>query len=248
MGQTICIASGKGGTGKSSLSAGLAEALAALGKSVLLVDLDIGLRNLDLVLGLTEDALFDFTDVLFGRASLKEAVCAHPECPGLFFLAAPLGAPETPVTAEALAELSEQAKELYDICILDCPAGLGEGFAQAAAVADRAIVVCTPDQTSLRDAQMTRFALMEQGIEDLRLVLNRMQKRVCGARADDAIDKTGLRLLGIVPEDKRVISCANRGELLYRYKKSPAARAISNIAQRLLGMEVPLLRQCRIEG
>lgn len=245
MGETICIASGKGGTGKSSVSAALAGALAALGKSVLLVDLDIGLRNLDLVLGLTEAALFDFTDVLFGRVSLKDAVCEHPECPGLFFLAAPLGAPESPVTAESLAEFTAQAKACYDFCILDCPAGLGEGFSQAAAVADRAIVVCTADQTSLRDAQMTRFALLEHGVEDLRLVLNRMQKRVYGIGADDAIDKTGLRLLGVVPEDKRVISCANRGELLQRYPKAPAARAFSNIAQRLLGVEVPLLRQCR---
>lgn len=245
MAQTICIASGKGGTGKTSLAAGLSCALAEMGHSVLVVDMDIGLRNLDLVLALTEHALFDFTDVLLGRSSLEEAVTEHPDRPGLFFLASPLGLPEEEIASDALQRMCEEVKQRFDYCILDCPAGIGEGFRQAARAADRAIVVCTPDQTSLRDAQMTRFALMEQEVEEIRLVVNRVRPWVHGMQLDEAIDRTGIQLLGAVPEDRAVISCANRGELLLGRGKSPAARAYRNIAQRLLGAGVPLLRQCR---
>jgi len=244
VGKTVCIASGKGGTGKTALAAGLASAIAELGKTVLLVDLDIGLRNLDLVLGLTDSALFDFTDVLLERTTLEEAVTPHPNCEGLFFLAAPLGIPEEPITSDALKGFCETVKQTYDICILDCPAGIGEGFSQAASVADCAIVVCTPDQTSLRDAQMTRHALSERGVEDLRLVVNRVRGGVDGVSLDEAIDRTGIRLLGAVPEDKRVISCYNRGELILS-KRTPAAKACRNMAQRLNGCEVPLLRTVR---
>lgn len=244
MGQVVCIASGKGGTGKTALAAGLSQAIAEMGKTVLLVDLDIGLRNLDLVLGLTDSALFDFTDVLLERTTLEDAVTPHPNCEGLFFLAAPLGIPEEPVTVDALKRFCETVKERYDVCILDCPAGIGEGFSQAASVCDSAIVVCTPDQTSLRDAQMTRHALSERGVQELRLAVNRVRSRVGGVSLDEAIDRTGIRLLGAIPEDKRVIESANRGELILK-KRTPAAQAYRNMAQRLFGCEVPLLRVCR---
>ena len=245
MSETICIASGKGGTGKTSLSEGLSCCLAGLGRSVLVVDMDIGLRNLDLVLGMTDAALFDFTDVLLGRSSIQDAVTEHPEIPGLHFLAAPLGLPDEEIKPEAMKEFVRQAKEMFDYCILDCPAGIGEGFRQAASVADRAIVVCTPDQTSLRDAQMTRFALKEHGVEDIRLVVNRVRSGVHAMNMDEVIDRTGIQLLGAVPEDRFVIACANKGELLFRHLKAPAAKAYRNIAQRLLGSGVPLLRKCR---
>lgn len=245
MSETICIASGKGGTGKTSLSAGLSCCLAGLGRSVLVVDMDIGLRNLDLVLGITEHALFDFTDVLLARSTLKDAVIEHPDIPGLFFLAAPLGIPEEEIAEDAMKRLCDEAKTMFDYCILDCPAGIGDGFRQAAGAADRAIVVCTPDQTSLRDAQMTRFALMEQGVEDIRLVINRIRFGVHAMALDEVIDRTGIQLLGAVPEDRAVMDCANRGELLVRHMRAPAAKAYRNIAQRLLGLGVPLLRRCR---
>ena len=157
---------------------------------------------------------------------------------------APLGLPEEPVTADAMKRFCESAKAHYDVCILDCPAGIGEGFSQAASVCDSAIVVCTPDQTSLRDAQMTRQTLSERGVEEMRLVVNRVRARVGGVSIDEAIDRTGIRLLGAVPEDKRVISCYNRGELILS-KRTPAAQAYRNMAQRLFGCEVPLLRACR---
>jgi len=243
--EIICIASGKGGTGKTSLSAGLSCSLAKMGKSVLVVDMDIGLRNLDLVLGITEHALFDFTDVLLSRATLQDAATPHPEIEGLHFLAAPLGIPEEEIIEEAFLTFAKEAKQLYDVCILDCPAGIGDGFRQAACAADRAIVVATPDQTSLRDAQMTRFALMEQGVEDVRLVVNRISRGVHAMPIDEIIDRTGIGLLGAVPEDKAVIASANRGELVVKKPRSLAARAYHNIAERLLGVGVPLLRRVR---
>ncbi len=245
MAEIICIASGKGGTGKTSLSAGLSCSLARMGRSVLVVDMDIGLRNLDLVLGITEHALFDFTDVLFGRATLKEAATPHPDVPGLSFLAAPLGIPEEEITVEAFSAFAEEAKGMFDICILDCPAGIGNGFSHAASVADRAIVVATPDQTSLRDAQMTRFALMEQGVEEIHLAVNRISRFVSALSLDEIIDRTGIALIGAVPEDRVVIASANKGELVVNKPRSRAAKAYANIAQRLTGVSVPLLRQVR---
>lgn len=245
MSTAICIASGKGGTGKTSLSAGLSCCLAALGNTVLAIDLDLGLRNLDLVLGMTEQAVFDFTDVLEGRVTLNAAVTAHPQIPGLHFLGAPLGLPREPVSVSALGALVAQAKEQYDYCVLDCPAGIGEGFRQAAHAVDRAIVVCTPDQTSLRDAQMTHFALRDAGVTDIRLVLNRARSKISALPLDEIIDRTGLRLLGVVPEDRAVIAHANRGTLLFSDLSAPAAKAYRNITHRLLGENRPLLRRCR---
>lgn len=245
MSTAICIASGKGGTGKTSLSAGLSCCLAALGNTVLALDLDLGLRNLDLVLGMTEQSVFDFTDVLAGRMALDDAVSAHPLIPGLFFLGAPLGLPKEPVTAQALSALVAQAKARYDYCVLDCPAGLGDGFRQAACAADRAIVVCTPDQTSLRDAQMTHFALRDAGVTDIRLVVNRARARISSLPLDEIVDRTGLRLLGVVPEDRAVIAHANRGTLLFSDLAAPAAKAYRNITHRLLGETVPLSRRVR---
>ena len=245
MAEIICIASGKGGTGKTSLSAGLSVALAQMGKSVLAVDMDIGLRNLDLVLGVTEEALFDFTDVIFGRVSLSEAATPHPQIENLHFLAAPLGIPDEEITAEAFKEFCKEADTRYDYCILDCPAGIGDGFRQGSCVAKRAIVVATPDATSLRDAQMTRFALEEQGVEEIHLVVNRIVRGVSAMTLDEVIDRAGIALIGAVPEDKTIIASANRGELVANKPRSKAAKAYANIAQRVTGVGVPLLRQVR---
>lgn len=247
MSTAICVASGKGGTGKTSVSSGLACCLAALDYRVVALDADIGLRNLDLVLGLSDRAVFDFTDVLSGRVTLEKALTQHPLIPNLYLLAAPLGTDQERVDIPAMAALVSKIKESFDFCIIDCPAGLGFGFQLAVAVADSAIVVCTPDVASLRDAQLTRQCLRERGIEDIRLVINRVRPRLIknmqAANIDDAIDRTGIRLLGIVPEDPRVIACANQGKLVFTtHMNTPAARAWRNIAQRMLGSHVPLIK------
>jgi septum site-determining protein MinD len=246
MSSAICVASGKGGTGKTSVSSGIACCLAALGYRVVVLDADVGLRNMDLVLGLSDRTVFDFTDVIAQRVSLDKALTKHPEITNLYLLAAPIGTIAGKVEAEDMKALVADIKKSFDFCIIDCPAGLGTGFNLAAVAADKAILVCTPDHASLRDAQTTRAALREKGIGDIRLVLNRVRPRLIrrfeAVNIDDSIDRTGAQLLGIVPEDPCVIACANRGKLVFTNFKAPAARAYRNIARRLLGERIPLMK------
>ena len=155
MSTAIVITSGKGGTGKTSLTAGLGSCLAALGKKVLCIDMDIGLRNLDLSLGLSDRALMDFTDVLCGRCPLEKAAVPHPVIQGLNLITAPVTLPSESLSEHAMRDLIRQAKCQYDYILMDSPAGLGEGFRLACCGADRAIVVSTTDASALRDAQRT---------------------------------------------------------------------------------------------
>lgn len=250
MAKAICVASGKGGTGKTSVASGIACTLAALGKQVIVLDADVGLRNMDIVLGVSDAALFDFTDVISGNAELSRALLQHPLIDNLKLLSAPLGEfAGRDTTVDEMAELVSEMKKLCDFVIIDCPAGLDFGFKLAAAAADSAILVATPDTVSLRDAQLTRFALKSRGISDIRLVVNRVRpslmRRFETANIDEAIDRTNTQLIGIVPEDKNVIAAANCGKLLFTNLRSPAAKAYRNIARRICGENVPLLKISR---
>ncbi|MBR3848597.1 MAG: septum site-determining protein MinD [Oscillospiraceae bacterium] len=247
MSRAICVASGKGGTGKTSVASGLACCLAALGKRVVVIDADVGLRNMDIVLGVSDLSLFDFTDVISGATSLSSALLAHPLVENLRLLSSPLGEDaghET--TPEELAALVEEIKRDCDFVIIDCPAGLDFGFRLAAEAADAAIIVTTPDTVSLRDAQLTRASLRARGISDIRLVVNRVRpsliRRLASLNIDEAIDKTSTQLLGVVPEDKNVIESANRGRLLFSNLRSPAAKAYRNIARRICGESIPIMK------
>ena len=246
MGQCIAVVSGKGGTGKTSFTAGVGEALALSGRRVLCMDCDVGLRNLDLALGLSDRALMDFSDVAQGRCSLESAVVEHPRLPGLFLLTAPVRTRGRPVTETQMADLLAEARKRYDFCLLDAPAGLGTGFLLATGTADRAVVVTTTDPSSLRDAQHTVMELDRFGSGKLHLVVNRVRKKLLRsmhATIDDAIDKAGLPLIGVVPEDDTLLISLNRGTpLLLANSQSPAALAYRNIAARLQGGRVPLLR------
>lgn len=246
MGQCIAVVSGKGGTGKTSFTAGVGEALALAGRRVLCLDCDVGLRNLDLALGLSDRALMDFSDVAQGRCSLDTAVVEHPRLPGLFLLTAPVRTRGRPVTETQMADLLAEVRKRYDFCLLDAPAGLGTGFLLATAAADRAVVVTTTDPSSLRDAQHTVMELDRFGSGKLHLVVNRVRKKLLRsmhATIDDAIDKAGLPLIGVVPEDDALLLSLNRGmPLLLADSQSPAALAYRNIAARLQGGRVPLLR------
>lgn len=246
MGQCIAVVSGKGGTGKTSFTAGVGEALALSGRRVLCLDCDVGLRNLDLALGLSDRALMDFSDVAQGRCSLESAVVEHPQLPGLFLLTAPVRTRGRPVTETQMADLLAEVRKRYDFCLLDAPAGLGTGFLLATAAADRAVVVTTTDPSSLRDAQHTVMELDRFGSGKLHLVVNRVRKKLLRsmhATIDDAIDKAGLPLIGVVPEDDALLLSLNRGTpLLLANSQSPAAWAYRNIAARLQGGRVPLLR------
>ena len=246
MGQCIAVVSGKGGTGKTSFTAGVGEALALSGRKVLCLDCDVGLRNLDLALGLSDRALMDFSDVAQGRCSLESAVVEHPRLPGLFLLTAPVRTRGRPVTETQMADLLAEVRKRYDFCLLDAPAGLGTGFLLATAAADRAVVVTTTDPSSLRDAQHTVMELDRFGSGKLHLVVNRVRKKLLRsmhATIDDAIDKAGLPLIGVVPEDDTLLLSLNQGTpLLLASSQTPAALAYRNIAARLQGGRVPLLR------
>ena len=243
--QCIAVVSGKGGTGKTSFVAGVGSALALGKRRVLCLDCDVGLRNLDLALGLTDRALMDFSDVAQGRCSLTQAVVEHPDIPGLFLLTAPVRTRRSPVTREQMIRLMREVREQFDLCLLDAPAGLGGGFALATCAADRCVVVTTSDASSLRDAQHTVMELHRFPSGTLHLVVNRVRKKMLRsmhATIDDAMDAAGLPLLGIVPEDPQVMLCANQGQPLILRASRGAAVAYLNIAKRLLGQKAPLMK------
>lgn len=241
MGTAVMITSGKGGTGKTSLTAGMASCLAALGRRVLCVDLDIGLRNLDLTLGMSDRALMDFTDVMDYRCPLLTAAVEQPEIRNLFLLTAPHSSPG--LDQKRFQAVIEDASEYFDFVLMDSPAGLGEGFQLAMSAADRVIVVSSVDPAALRDAQRTVAELHE--LTQLHLVMNRVQPRLITklrTSIDSAMDTAGLPLLGVVPEDPSVTLATAAGIPLILATYKGAAPAYLNIAKRLLGQRVPLLR------
>ncbi len=239
MGTATVITSGKGGTGKTTSSAAIAEYLAAAGRSVLCVDADAGLKNLDLCLGMASCAsVYDYGDVLAGRCGVDQAVSAHPDIPGLYLLSAPVEQGET-----GLPELIAQVKGSYDHCIIDCPAGIGFGFREACAGADGAIIVSASDPSSCRDSGRVVQELSALGIKECRLIINRVRRgvlRSSGATLDDAIDSIGARLLGYVPDDRNVILAAMNERPLSLWGKGQAAEAYRRIAMRILGKKIPV--------
>ena len=242
MGTAIVVTSGKGGTGKTSITGGVAGSLARLGHSVLCIDMDIGLRNLDISLGLSDRALMDFSDVALGHCPLTRAAVTHPELKTLSLLTAPMYLPAT-LTADKVRALLATARTLYDYILIDSPAGLGPGFRLATCGADRALVVATNDASSLRDAQRTVAELSD--LRHIHLVMNRIQPKLLHklrTTIDDAMDTAGLPLLGVVPEDPQVMLSANLGRPLILGGRQGAANACLNIAKRLEGRRVPIMR------
>lgn len=242
MSTSIAVTSGKGGTGKTSFTAAVGSCLAALGQKALCVDMDIGLRNLDIALGMSDLSVMDFTDVIQGRCALERAAVEHPKIPGLFLLTAPLTL-QGYITREQVAELMAQAKERFDYILIDCPAGLGDGFQLASGAVDRAVVVSMTDPSALRDAQRTVMELSPR-LEVLHLVMNRVQPKLIRklhTNIDQAMNAAGLPLLGVVPEDPKVTLAAGAGTPLILAAHKGAAVAYLNIAKRIMGRQVPLM-------
>ncbi|HIW26916.1 septum site-determining protein MinD [Pseudoflavonifractor capillosus] len=242
MGTVITVTSGKGGTGKTTVTGGVASCLARLGKTVLCIDMDIGLRNLDISLGLSDRALMDFADVALGNCPLARAAVSHPDLPNLSLLTAPMRLPPH-VTAGSIRALLRTARDRYDYIFIDCPAGLGPGFQLATCGADRALVVATNDASSLRDAQRAVEELYH--LRQVHLVMNRIQPKLLRelrTTIDDAMDAAGLPLIGVIPEDRRVILAANMGRPLILEGRRGAANACLNIAKRIEGYRVPIMR------
>lgn len=244
LGQVLAVISGKGGTGKTSLCAGVALALAEAGQKVLCIDADVGLRNLDIPLGLTDEPAICFTDVMRGVYPLSKAT-VHPRCSGLHFLTAPVTEAPEDLEETQFHQLLTQARETYDWCLIDAPAGVGAGFRLAVRWADYAMVVSGSDPAALRDG--ARAAQTLEGISkaEPKLVVNRIQRRFFRKTrftVDDCMDSVGLPLLGIVPEDEAVALSAAKGQPLLNFtSKKGAAVACRHIARRLLGEKQPLL-------
>lgn len=242
MGETIAILSGKGGTGKTTLCALIATCMAAEGKRVLCVDADVGLRNLDIALGMASLPVVAFTDVLAGRYRLSDAA-AHPRLPGLHLLTAPLR--EEAIAEHDFAQLLEQARQAYDYCLIDAPAGLGSVFRLAARGAERCLLLSTPDPASLRDVARTADLLELEGQTNLHLIVNRVTPRLFARMdltVDDMMDSVGLPLLGLVPEDANVMLAAAEDEALIFMAERGAAEAGLRIARRLCGRPMPLMK------
>lgn len=244
MGQVIAVVSGKGGTGKTSFTALVGSALAEMGHRTLCLDCDVGLRNLDLALGMSDSALMDFTDVILSRATLEQAAVRHPRCDRLYLLTAPVGLHEDIRTSE-MKGLLDEVRSRFDYCLIDSGAGLGDAFRLATCAADRAVVVATTDPTSLRDAQRTVMELRDYPNGRLHLVVNRVRRKLLKALSsniDDAIDAAGLPLLGVIPEDEGIPIALGRSALTVFSRESSAEIACRNIARRLTGEHVPLMK------
>ena len=243
MSQILAVTSGKGGTGKTTISAAIASCLAAEGKRVLCIDADIGLRNLDISLGMADLATISFTDVISGRYDLSDAT-VNEEIPGLFLLTAPIVERAEEIEPADFGKLLDDVREQFDYCVIDAPAGLGIGFRLAVTYADRVLVVTGADPASMRDAAGTADLLTQLGKEDVRLIVNRITPKLFRAMrltVDDVMDEVGLPLLGIVPEDTNVMLAAARNMPLILYTDQGAAIAAVHIARRIDGQKIKLM-------
>lgn len=245
-GRVIVITSGKGGVGKTTTSANIGTALAKAGSSVVLIDTDIGLRNLDLLLGLENRIVYTLVDVVEERCKLKQALVKDKKNPNLCLLAAAQTRDKSAVNAEQLTEITEELKKDYDFILVDCPAGIEQGFETAVAGASEAVVVTTPEMSAVRDADRI-IGLLEarEEIKSYKLLLNRVRPNLIKNNdmmsVDDVVDILSCSLIGIIPEDVGIITSTNRGEPIVNNEKSLAGQAYLNVAKRIQGEEIPFL-------
>ncbi len=245
MSDVIVIASGKGGVGKTSLTANLGVALSRLGKKVLLIDADIGLRNLDIALGLENKIVYDIVDVVSGECEPLTAVIKDKRFEGLFFLPAAQTKDKDDVSAEQMNILCNKVKDDYDFVLIDCPSGIDRGFKAAVSPADRALIVTTPEISAIRDAERVAGILEAGGIKDFRVVINRIRPDMVKSgemmSVDEILELLNIDLIGIIPEDPGMFAATNGGNPIVGAINSIAAAGCRNIAERLCGNHVPLM-------
>lgn len=244
MGKVIVVTSGKGGVGKTTSTANLGTALALIGKKVAVVDADVGLRNLDVVMGLESRIIYTSMDVIEKRCELQKALVRDRRVEGLMLLAASQKNDKDDIEPEQMKSICQRLSVHYDFVLVDSPAGIERGFQNATAGAEEAIIVTTPDVSAIRDADRIIGLLQNARIEPISLVLNRFSPELVksGNMVDqsDVLDILNIDLLGIVPEDEGVIASTNRGIPLVHSTNSPAAQAYMRIARRLSGQTVPI--------
>ncbi|MGE5613382.1 MAG: septum site-determining protein MinD [Bacillota bacterium] len=245
MSEVIVITSGKGGVGKTTTTANIGTGLALAGQKVVLVDTDIGLRNLDVVMGLENRIVYDLVDVVEGFCRLKQALIKDKRYDGLFLLPAAQTRDKTAVNPQQMMKLCQELKEEFDYVLIDCPAGIEQGFKNAIAGADKAIVVTTPEVSAVRDADRIIGLLEANEIRNPKLIINRLRfdmvRRGDMMSIDDIIDILAIGLIGVVPDDEKIVVSSNRGEPAISDEKSIAGRAYRNIVRRIKGEDVPFL-------
>lgn len=251
-GMVITITSGKGGVGKTTTVANLATALAQLGRRVVAVDADIGLRNLDIVMGLENRIMHDIVDVVEQRCTLTQALVTDTRVPSLAILPAAQTREKSDITRSQMLQICNQLREMVDIVLIDSPAGIEHGFQNAVAPADRILIVTTPDVSALRDADKVIYMLERNLNRQPWLVLNRYNAELSETGEmrdiDDVLDILAIDLLGVVPEDSRILLASDRGIPAVHDSTIHSGTAYQNVARRILGQNVPLMRFRRRRG
>ncbi len=245
MGKIIVITSGKGGVGKTTVTANVGIALSLLGNNTVVVDTDLGLRNLDLALGMENLVVNDIIDVATEECKIREAVLRNNKCGSLAFLPASQFKDKKLLTEDNYKRLLERLKERYDYILIDCPAGIDEGFDIALSMCDMALIVVNPEPYSLRDADKVVGLCEEKNISDIRLVVNRLRKKLVNEgvmlNIDSIIEAIGIRLIGVVYEDDDMMKYAIYGTPAILNKKSKTGKAFMDIAKRITGERIPVL-------
>ncbi|MBC8100876.1 MAG: septum site-determining protein MinD [Armatimonadetes bacterium] len=245
-GRVITVTSGKGGVGKTTTTANLGVALARLGKKVVLIDVDIGLRNLDVIMGLENRIVYDLVDIVEGRAKLKQAMIKHKQFPELYLIPSAQTRDKTAVSPADMIRLTDELRKDFDFILLDCPAGIERGFRNAIAPADEVLIVTNPEVSAVRDADRIIGLIEAENKGPAKLILNRVKiemiKKGEMLSADDVTDILAIKIIGIVPEDEGVIPASNSGVPITLNPNSRAGLAFQNIARRLTGEEVPFMQ------
>ena len=244
MSEVIVITSGKVGVGKTTSTANIGTGLAKLGKSVVMIDTDIGLRNLDVVMGLENRIVYNLVDVVEGNCRMKQALIKDKRYSNLYLLPSAQTRDKTAVNPEQMKKLIDELRPEFDYILLDCPAGIEQGFKNAIAAADRALIVTTPEVSAIRDADRIIGLLEANDIHKINLIVNRLRmdmvKRGDMMSIEDVIDILAIDLIGAVPDDEHIVIATNQGEPLAG-DSSLAGTAYMNICKRILGEEVPLM-------
>jgi septum site-determining protein MinD len=251
-GKVITITSGKGGVGKTTVTANLGMALAQRGQRVAVVDSDIGLRNLDVVMGLENRIVYDLVDVVEGVCRLRQALIRDRRVNELYLLPAAQTRDKTAVSPSDMVQVCEQLRREFDYALIDSPAGIEQGFQNAIAGADQVIIVTTPEVSAVRDADRIIGLIEAREKGPGSLIINRLKpemvKRGDMLSTDDVVEILAIELLGIIPEDEAIVISTNRGTPIVLDGRGPSALALDNIARRLMGEDIPVYRPAREDG